>query len=92
MVGLHHGENSGYIAVHMESQMQEAVHVPQRTLTLANYPSIAAMLSMSILLDHHIMQYELHREEIKQSTHYKGSHLVTGDCIDCLLSLSSVEN
>ena len=83
MVGLHHGENSGCIAVHMESQMQEAGHVLQRTLTLANYLSIAAVLSMSNLLDHHIMQYELHREEIKQSMHYIGSHLVTADCIDC---------
>ena len=83
MVGLHHGENSDCIAVHMESQMQEEGHVLQRTLTLANYPSIAAVLSMSNLLGRHIMQYELHREEIKQSMRYEGNHSITDDCIDC---------
>mmetsp|Transcript_15741 Transcript_15741/g.25857 ORF Transcript_15741/g.25857 Transcript_15741/m.25857 type:complete len:93 (-) Transcript_15741:159-437(-) len=92
MVGLHHGENSDYIVVHMDTQTQEGVHAPQRTLTLANYPSIVAKLLMNNRLVHHIMQYEFHPEEIKQSMHYKGNHLIAGGCTGCLLSLSSVEN
>jgi hypothetical protein len=85
-------ENSDCIVAYTGSRLLEEAHVPRRTWTLANYPSIHVTMTMSSHLVHRIKQREFHQEVTTQWTHCEESHSIIVDCIDCLLYLSSVEN